>query len=106
MNRRLTSVRLHTTWLAGLVRRRTGRVAATVTGIGLAVALLASLGAFLSASKATMTRRAIDMVAVDWQVETQPGADVAQVRSHLHDLDRAPSSRQWRACRAYDRSTE
>ena len=81
MNRRLTSVRLHTTWLAGLVRRRTGRVAATVTGIGLAVALLASLGAFLSASKATMTRRAIDMVAVDWQVETQPGADVAQVRS-------------------------
>ncbi|WP_426571690.1 FtsX-like permease family protein [Aquihabitans sp. McL0605] len=41
--------------------------------------LLASIGAFLSASKATMTTRAIATVPVDWQVETQPGGDPAVV---------------------------
>lgn len=73
----LRSTRLHLTWLGGLFRRRTGRLAATAVGVALAVALLASLGTFLSASKATMTRRAIDTVAVDWQVEAQHGADPA-----------------------------
>jgi putative ABC transport system permease protein len=43
------------------------------------VALLASIGSFVSASKATMTRRAVARVAVDWQVETRPGADPAAV---------------------------
>jgi putative ABC transport system permease protein len=69
--------RLYASWISGLVRRRTGRVAATAIGIALAVGLLASLGAFLSASKATMTQRAIETIAVDWQVEAQPGADPA-----------------------------
>ena len=73
----LRSTRLHFTWVGGLLRRRTGRLAATAVGVALAVALLASLGSFLSASKATMTRRAIDTIAVDWQVEAQPGADPA-----------------------------
>ena len=71
------SLRLHTSWTAALVRHRTGRLAATAIGIALAVGLLASLGAFLSASKATMTQRAIDTVAVDWQIEAQPGFDPA-----------------------------
>ena len=66
-------------WLRGLVAHRRGRLVATATGVAVAVALLASLGAFLSASKATMTRRAIANVAVDWQVEAQPGADAASV---------------------------
>lgn len=73
----LRSTRLQLVWLGGLLRRRTGRLAATSIGVALAVALLASLGSFLSASKSTMTRRAIDTVAVDWQVEAQPGADPA-----------------------------
>jgi len=67
------------TWLGGLLRRRTGRLAATAVGISLAVALIAALGSFLTASKATMTARAVRSVAVDWQVQVQPGADPAAV---------------------------
>ncbi len=65
------------TWLAGLLRHRGGRLAMTATGVALAVALIAALGTFLAASKATMTARATRSVAVDWQVEVTPGADPA-----------------------------
>jgi len=68
------------TWLAGLLRRRTGRLAATAVGISMAVALIAALGSFLTASRATMTARAVRSVAVDWQVQVQPGADPAAVQ--------------------------
>ncbi|HJT03265.1 MAG TPA: hypothetical protein VJ757_06505 [Pseudonocardiaceae bacterium] len=68
-----------TTWVRGLVRRRVGRLVATGCGVALAVALLASLGAFLAASQASMTARAVRTVAVDWQVQVQPGADPAAV---------------------------
>lgn len=64
-------------WLKGLLRHRAGRLLATAAGIGLSVALIAAIGAFLTASKATMTRRAIATVAVDWQVEVKPGGDPA-----------------------------
>src|SRR5258705_381040 len=60
-----------------------GRLAAAGLGVTFAVALLAALGSFLGASKATMTHRAIGQVAVDWQVEAQPGADPAAVQSAL-----------------------
>ena len=66
-------------WLRGLLRDRWGRLVGTAAGVAVAVGLLASLGAFLSASKADMTRRAVADVAVDWQVEAQPGADSATV---------------------------
>jgi putative ABC transport system permease protein len=69
------------TWLGALLRRRTGRLAATAVGISMAVALIAALGTFLSTSKATMTARAVRSVAVDWQVQVQPGADPAAVRN-------------------------
>ncbi|MEU9453039.1 FtsX-like permease family protein [Streptomyces sp. NPDC048277] len=62
-------------WARGLARHRTGRLLAALTGIALAVALVAALGSFLTASKATMTQRAVRSVAVDWQVQVQPGAD-------------------------------
>ncbi|MER6087569.1 ABC transporter permease [Streptomyces bluensis] len=62
-------------WASGLARRRTGRLLAAMAGVALAVALVAALGSFLTASKATMTQRAVRSVAVDWQVEVQPGAD-------------------------------
>jgi putative ABC transport system permease protein len=77
------------TWLAGLVRRRTGRLAMTATGIALAVALIACLGAFLTTSRATMTARATRSVAVDWQVESQAGADPAAV---LATVSQAPGN--------------
>ncbi|GGQ72552.1 FtsX-like permease family protein [Streptomyces asoensis] len=70
-----------TAWAAGLARHRIGRLLAAVAGIALAVALVAALGSFLTASKATMTQRAVRSVAVDWQVEVQPGADPNAVRS-------------------------
>lgn len=67
-------------WVRNLAARRSVRLTATAAGVALAVALLASIGAFLGASKATMTSRAIERVAVDWQVEAQAGADHAAVR--------------------------
>ncbi|WP_188282594.1 ABC transporter permease, partial [Streptomyces sp. CBMA29] len=66
-------------WAGALVRRRTGRLAATALGIALAVGLVAALGSFLTASKSTMTDRAVRSVAVDWQVEVRQGADPAAV---------------------------
>ncbi len=69
------------TWITGLLRRRPLRLVGVAAGIALAVGLLASIGAFLSRSKATMTHRAVAGVAVDWQVEAQPGADPAAVLS-------------------------
>lgn len=66
-------------WLRGLLRRRPGSLLATCAGIAVAVALLASLGAFLAASKATMTARAASGVVVDWQVQAAAGADATAV---------------------------
>ncbi len=68
------------TWVAGLVRRRGGRLLSVSFGIAVAVALIASLGTFLTTSQATMTARALTSVAVDWQVQVQTGADPAAVR--------------------------
>jgi putative ABC transport system permease protein len=64
-------------WLAGLVRRRPGRLAGTAAGVAIAVALLATLGSFLAAARADMTRRAASAVTVDWQVHLAAGADPA-----------------------------
>ena len=71
------------TWLRGLLARRAGRLSITAIGVALAVGLLATLGSFLSASKAQMTDRALKSVSVDWQVETQPGADPQAVLTSL-----------------------
>jgi putative ABC transport system permease protein len=61
-------------WLRGLIAHRRGRLLATTTGVAVAVALLASIGAFGSSTTAQMTTRAIARVPVDWQVEVQPAA--------------------------------
>lgn len=79
----IKDARLYGGWMVSLTRRRGGRLAAAAIGVALAVGLLASLGAFLSASKATMTARAIDTVAVDWQVAAQPGADPGTVAAAI-----------------------
>ncbi|MET8337543.1 FtsX-like permease family protein [Streptosporangium canum] len=70
-------------WLYGLLTRRTGRLVAASAGIAVAVALLASLGVFLSVAKSTMTARSVQRVPVDWQVEAQPGADPLAVAQSL-----------------------
>ena len=66
-------------WLRALVTHRPARIFATAIGVAVGVALIASIGAFLSATNAEMTRRAIARVAVDWQVQVQPGSDATGV---------------------------
>lgn len=81
-------------WLRGLIAQRAGRLLAAASGIAIAVALLASLGAFFTASKATMTQRAIASVAVDWQVEVtataQPGQVLTALRGDPGTVDALP----------------
>jgi len=75
------------TWLAGLLRRRTARTVGQMVGVALTVLLLASLGTFFTATRATMTRQAIAAVPVDWQVQLTPGANLA---SSLHTVAATP----------------
>ena len=73
-----------TLWLRGLLRRRPGRLLAAAAGIAVAVALLASLGAFLAHSQATMTDRAVRGVGIDWQIQVQPGTDPTALTDTVH----------------------
>ena len=73
-----------TLWMRGLLRRRPGRLLAAAAGIAVAVALLASLGAFLAHSQATMTDRAVRGVGIDWQVQVQPGTDPTTITDTVH----------------------
>lgn len=66
-------------WLRGLVARRRARLMSTAAGVAVGVALIASIGTFLSSTTSKMTTRAIARVPVDWQVEVQPGGDPARV---------------------------
>ena len=87
-------------WLRGLLAHRPTRIIATALGVAVGVALIASIGTFLSSTTSKMTQRAIARVAVDWQVEGQPGTDTAAllstvagypgVRRALRHADRRP----------------
>ncbi|MCL6527727.1 MAG: ABC transporter permease [Thermaceae bacterium] len=66
-------------WLSGLVTRRPLRVWGTALGVALTVSFLACLGAFITSSTATMTRRAVEGVPVDWQVLLAPSANLGAV---------------------------
>lgn len=69
------------TWLAGLLAQRRARLASTALGVAVCVALLASIGTFLSSTTSQMTTRAAARVPVDWQVEVQPGTALAAVET-------------------------
>jgi putative ABC transport system permease protein len=75
------------TWLRGLIAHRRSRLLSTAAGVAVAVALLASIGTFLSSTTSKMTTRAIARVPVDWQVEAQPGANP---RAVLAQVQRQP----------------
>jgi len=79
--RTLGGRRVIASWVASLLRRRPAQFLITSLGIAVAVALLASLGAFIAVAQQTMTARATSNVSVDWQVELTPGADVASSTS-------------------------
>ncbi|WP_217478546.1 ABC transporter permease [Pararobbsia alpina] len=59
------------------------RLAGAAAGVAVAVALLAALGAFLAQSTASMTRRAVAGVPVDWQVQLVPGTTVQSVAAAI-----------------------
>jgi putative ABC transport system permease protein len=67
-------------WLRGLLAHRRGRVLSTAVGVGVGVALIASIGTFLAATTSKMTSRAGSGVTVDWQVLVAKGADPTRVR--------------------------
>ncbi len=71
------------TWLRGLVAHRASRVLSTALGVGVGVALLASIGTFLSSTTSKMTQRAIARVPVDWQVEGQNGTSPAALLTRV-----------------------
>ncbi|MDQ2797519.1 MAG: FtsX-like permease family protein [Actinomycetota bacterium] len=66
-------------WLPALLRRQPARLLGAAAGVAIAVALLASLGAFLAHAKASMTGRAVRSVSVDWQVQATAGTEPATV---------------------------
>lgn len=70
-------------WMGGLLRQRKNRLIGTMVGIALTVALLAALGAFLTQGSASMTKRAITGVPVDWQVQLVPGTSPASIADAL-----------------------
>ncbi len=65
-------------WLPALLRRQPARLLGAAIGVAIAVALLASLGAFLAHAKASMTGRAVRSVSVDWQVQVAQGVGPAK----------------------------
>jgi putative ABC transport system permease protein len=71
-------------WTLGLLRARCGSLLGAAAGIALAVGLLASLGAFVRASTASMTERAVAAVPVDWQVQLLAGADRVAIEDAAH----------------------
>ena len=73
-------------WLSGLVRRRPLELLTAAVSIGVAVAFVASLGAFVTASRAALTTRAAASGPVDWQVQITPQGRVAGVARKVSGL--------------------
>jgi putative ABC transport system permease protein len=69
------------TWLHGLLTRRPGRLLGAAAGVATAVALLASIGSFVTSAESRMTALAASRVGIDWQVQAQPGAEAGAVLS-------------------------
>src|SRR5207342_2942180 len=74
-------------WVAGLLRRRPGRLVGLALAVAMAVLLTASLGAFFAASRARMTRDAVASVPVDWQVQLRPATDVSNAVDTVSSAD-------------------
>ncbi len=70
-------------WLAGLCRRRPIELLGASLSIALAVAFIASLGAFVTDSRAGLATRAAARVPVDWQVQVTPAGHPADVAASL-----------------------
>lgn len=71
-------------WFKRTLQHRRGRLVGAMTGTAITVALLVSIEAFSAGSAASMTRRALASVPVDWQVVLTPGADPQRVEQAIH----------------------
>jgi putative ABC transport system permease protein len=80
-------MRLTTSWLAGLVRRRPARLVGAMIGVGFSLALLACLGAFIDSSVRAMTSRAVSGLPIDWQILFYSGANEQAVRAAVQATD-------------------
>ncbi len=70
-------------WLKGIIICRFQRLAGTMIGVGLTITLLACLGIFIVSASVSMTKRAISMIPVDWQIllsNISSNADAEKVR--------------------------
>ena len=73
-------------WLSGLVRRRPLELVVAAISVAVAIAFVASLGAFVTGSHAALTVRAAASVPVDWQVQVTPQGSVSQVARDVRKL--------------------
>jgi putative ABC transport system permease protein len=80
------------TWITGLIAHRRSRLVSTALGVAVGVALLASIGTFLSATTAKMTSRAAAGVPVDWQVEARNGASAAHLLAAVRHQPRVTAA--------------
>jgi len=76
-------VRFIISWTIGLVKLRPARLVGAMIGVGLAVALLACLSAFIDSSVKTMTGRAIAGLPIDWQILLNSRTDEEAVRAAI-----------------------
>lgn len=72
-------------WLRATLGRLRGPLLGAVGGIGLTIALLAAIAAFISSSSAALTRNAFAAVPVDWQVQRNPGAAPREILRAIGD---------------------
>ncbi|MEP6816416.1 MAG: ABC transporter permease [Marmoricola sp.] len=79
-----------TRWLTGLIRRRPFELLVAGVSIAITIAFVASLGAFVTQSRAALTVRAAASVPVDWQVQVTPQGNVAAV---AREVSRVPDVR-------------
>jgi putative ABC transport system permease protein len=72
-------------WIKGLLLRNSIRMWGAIVGVALTVALLASLGAFISSSDSIMTARAVKDVPVDWQILLSHSSDRQKVMKAVQE---------------------
>jgi putative ABC transport system permease protein len=73
-------------WIVGLWRRRIWFMIAASLSIAITIAFTAALGSFVSSSRASLTERASQTIAVDWQVQVTPQGSPAQVAQALNGI--------------------
>lgn len=81
-------------WVVGLVRCRTVELIIAGASVALSVALVSSLGAFVTQSHSQLTVRAAASVPVDWQVQVTPQGSLDPVTSAIAKVPDVIVSRQ------------